>query len=141
MKLSPIFGIIVLLFREAVVVGAADCVNLALSVIPSCAQNCFLNGAPSVGCAGVDFNCQCEQEARLYAIAEDCVSTACPSASYQAVIDGGSSGEEYSTHGWPYLQSSNPLNSMQLCNRRIWRRHCRFHVRIGDGSSRDNTSS
>src|SRR5690348_15605145 len=72
---------------------AADCLNVALSVIPSCAQSCFINGAPSVGCGGTDFTCQCQQEAKLYAAIEGCVSAGCPSPSYQAVIDGASSGK------------------------------------------------
>ncbi|KAJ9156052.1 hypothetical protein NKR23_g1169 [Pleurostoma richardsiae] len=69
---------------------AQDCVNVALSAIPSCAQGCFLNGAPSVGCGGTDFACQCGKEAALYAAIEGCVFSSCPSASYQAVIDGAS---------------------------------------------------
>ena len=89
MKLRPLF----VLAGLAAVARAADCVGVALTAIPSCAQSCFLNGAPSVGCAGTDFGCQCQQEARLYAAVEGCVSTGCPSASYQAVIDGASSGK------------------------------------------------
>ncbi|KKY33525.1 putative mac1 interacting protein 1 [Diaporthe ampelina] len=67
---------------------AQDCINVALTAIPGCAQNCILNGAPSIGCQGTDFSCQCAQSAALYAAVEGCVSSACPSASYQAVIDG-----------------------------------------------------
>lgn len=67
---------------------AQDCINVALTAIPACAQNCILNGAPSIGCQGTDFSCQCAQSAALYAAVEGCVSSACPSASYQAVIDG-----------------------------------------------------
>ncbi|KAL1850733.1 hypothetical protein Daus18300_012811 [Diaporthe australafricana] len=75
-----------LLYCGAVV--AQDCINVALTAIPGCAQNCILNGAPSIGCQGTDFSCQCAQSAALYAAVEGCVSSACPSASYQAVIDG-----------------------------------------------------
>lgn len=74
------------------VVVAQDCLNVALTAIPGCAQNCILNGAPSIGCAGTDFSCQCAQSAALYAAVEGCVSSACPSASYQAVIDGSDEG-------------------------------------------------
>ncbi|KAK2608104.1 hypothetical protein N8I77_006737 [Diaporthe amygdali] len=70
------------------VVVAQDCINVALTAIPGCAQNCILNGAPSIGCQGTDFSCQCAQSAALFAAVEGCVQTACPSASYQAVIDG-----------------------------------------------------
>ncbi|KAK7728248.1 hypothetical protein SLS63_006696 [Diaporthe eres] len=75
---------------------AQDCINVALTAIPGCAQNCILNGAPSIGCQGTDFSCQCAQSAALYAAVEGCVSSACPSASYQAVIDGS---EEASSGG------------------------------------------
>ena len=95
MKLSHLLGAVFLAASETTLVRAADCVNVALGAIPSCAQSCFLNGAPSVGCGGTDFACQCEQEARLYAAIEGCVSSGCPSASYQAVIDGASTGEIY----------------------------------------------
>lgn len=71
---------------------AQDCINVALTAIPACAQNCILNGAPSIGCQGTDFSCQCAQSAALYAAVEGCVSSACPSASYQAVIDGSDEG-------------------------------------------------
>jgi hypothetical protein len=37
--------------------AAQDCVAIALTVIPSCAQSCFLTGAPSIGCGGTDFTC------------------------------------------------------------------------------------
>lgn len=83
-----------LLYCGAVV--AQDCINVALTAIPGCAQNCILNGAPSIGCQGTDFSCQCAQSAALYAAVEGCVSSACPSASYQAVIDGS---EEGMPHG------------------------------------------
>lgn len=97
MKPSHILGTILLLAArdDTALVRAADCLDVALSAIPSCAQSCFLDGAPSVGCSGTDFACQCAQEARLYAAIEGCVSTGCPSASYQAVIDGASTGNYY----------------------------------------------
>lgn len=72
--------------------AAQNCVATALSVIPSCAQNCILNGATTVGCGGTDFSCQCQKTAALYAAIDECVSSSCPSASYQAVIDGASTG-------------------------------------------------
>lgn len=85
---------------------AQDCINVALTAIPGCAQNCILNGAPSIGCQGTDFSCQCAQSAALYAAVEGCVSSACPSASYQAVIDGSEEGT--------WLESSVPLRLSQF---------------------------
>lgn len=102
MKLSHLVGAAFLAASQPALVQAADCVSVALGAIPSCAQSCFLNGAPSIGCAGTDFACQCENEAKLYAAIEGCVSDGCPSASYQAVIDGASTGE----HHRFYLPSS-----------------------------------
>ncbi|ROV93443.1 hypothetical protein VPNG_09619 [Cytospora leucostoma] len=72
----------------SILVVAQDCVNVALSTIPSCARHCILHGATSIGCQGTDFGCQCAASAALFAAIEDCVSTACPSGDYQAVIDG-----------------------------------------------------
>ncbi|KAL8344236.1 hypothetical protein RB601_004664 [Gaeumannomyces tritici] len=71
------------------VAAAQDCVATALKVIPQCAQACFIKGAPSIGCAGTDFQCQCKSQPKLMAAVEGCVQTACPTSSYQAVIDGG----------------------------------------------------
>lgn len=93
MKPTHFLGAFLLLASETTPARAADCASVALGAIPSCAQSCFLDGAPSVGCDGTDFACQCEHEAKLYAAIEGCVSSGCPSASYQAVIDGASSGE------------------------------------------------
>lgn len=72
---------------------AQNCAAVAVTAVPVCAQSCILDGAPSIGCDGTDFACQCDKEAALYAAIEGCVSSACPEASYQAVIDGASSGE------------------------------------------------
>lgn len=88
MKLTILVGAAALLVTEAV---AQDCLNVALTAIPSCAQSCFLDGAPAVGCGGTDFACQCNQEAALYAAIEGCVASGCSQPSYQAVIDGASS--------------------------------------------------
>ena len=49
---------------------AQDCAAVALESIPSCAQSCFLNSAPSIGCAQLDFACQCNNQAALFAAAE-----------------------------------------------------------------------
>ncbi|KAB5545898.1 MAC1 interacting protein 1 [Coniochaeta sp. 2T2.1] len=70
---------------------AADCAAIALKAIPQCAQSCFINGAPTIGCGSLDFACQCASEAKLYAAIEGCVAQGCPAPSYQAVIDGASS--------------------------------------------------
>jgi hypothetical protein len=94
MRISTVvLGGFLTLASEFLTVEAADCVGVALKEIPSCAQSCFVNGAPSIGCGGLDFGCQCQQEAALYAAIEGCVASGCPAASYQAVIDGASSGE------------------------------------------------
>lgn len=90
-----------ILFCCAGLAHAQNCVATALSVIPSCAQNCIINGATAVGCGGTDFGCQCQKTAALFAAADGCVSSACPSASYQAVIDGASTGMSPSTYVLP----------------------------------------
>lgn len=71
---------------------AQNCVATALAVIPGCAQNCILEGAPTIGCDGLDFPCQCAKSAALMAAVEPCVAAACPPVSYQAVINGASTG-------------------------------------------------
>ncbi|KAB5577966.1 hypothetical protein GE09DRAFT_536167 [Coniochaeta sp. 2T2.1] len=86
--------IIQLLLGAALLIAvteAADCAAVALKAIPQCAQSCFINGAPTIGCGSLDFACQCASEAKLYAAIEGCVATGCPAPSYQAVIDGASS--------------------------------------------------
>ncbi|TLD19096.1 hypothetical protein PspLS_09950 [Pyricularia sp. CBS 133598] len=70
------------------VATAQDCVSVALSAIPSCAQSCFLNGAPTIGCAGTDFKCQCQQQAKMFAAVESCVQKSCPESEFQKTIDG-----------------------------------------------------
>ncbi|KAL2136298.1 hypothetical protein VTI74DRAFT_4533 [Chaetomium olivicolor] len=65
-----------------------DCTSVALTAIPSCAQHCFLENAPTIGCGGLDFACQCKQQAALYAAIEGCVASSCPSSEFQNVIDG-----------------------------------------------------
>ncbi|KAI1087911.1 hypothetical protein F5B19DRAFT_43076 [Rostrohypoxylon terebratum] len=81
----------IVLFTTNMVVQAADCLDVAQAEIPSCAQSCFLEDAPSVGCGGLDFTCQCRNEAALYAAVEPCVASSCSESSFQAVIDGASS--------------------------------------------------
>lgn len=81
------------LFATKMIAQAADCLDVAQAEIPSCAQSCFLENAPSVGCGGLDFTCQCQNEATLYAAIEPCVASGCSESSFQAVIDGASSGE------------------------------------------------
>lgn len=92
MKLLALFSTLALTY-VGLVVAAKDCASVASTEIPSCAQNCILNGAPTIGCEATNFSCQCEQSAALFAAIEGCVATACPSSSYQAVIDGSSAGE------------------------------------------------
>lgn len=69
-----------------------DCTSVALTSIPSCAQPCFLNKASEIGCGGLDFTCQCEKQAALYAAIEGCVVDSCAAEEYQAVVDGAESG-------------------------------------------------
>lgn len=88
-----LLGAALLMTGELAVVSAENCAAVALTAIPQCAQSCFLNGAPTIGCGSLDFACQCASEAKLYAAIEGCVAAGCPSASYQAVIDGASTGE------------------------------------------------
>ncbi|KAI2617319.1 hypothetical protein GGS26DRAFT_409486 [Hypomontagnella submonticulosa] len=80
-----------ILFAARSVVCAAGCLEVAQTEIPSCGQSCFVENAPSVGCDGTDFVCQCQKEAALYAVIEPCVASGCPEPSFQAVIDGASS--------------------------------------------------
>ncbi|KAI1134318.1 hypothetical protein F5Y05DRAFT_417372 [Hypoxylon sp. FL0543] len=79
------------LFAADAIVRAADCLGVAQTAIPSCAQSCFVENAPSVRCHGTDFACQCQNEASLYAAIESCVAFGCPEPSFQAVVDGASS--------------------------------------------------
>lgn len=72
--------------------GGSKCMMVALTKIPKCAQMCFMKGAPDIGCSGTDFACQCSQRASMMAAIEGCVKDGCPSAKYQAVIDGGQAG-------------------------------------------------
>lgn len=88
-----IFLVSASLFTAEGVVQAADCLSVALTEIPSCAQSCFAQNAAMVGCDGTDFGCQCQNKAMLYAAIEPCVASGCPESSFQAVIDGASSGQ------------------------------------------------
>lgn len=90
MKLSTaVLGGFLSLASQFHAVVAADCVSVALKEIPSCAQSCFISAAPTIGCGGLDFACQCQQQPALMAAIEGCVASQCPSSSFQAVIDGG----------------------------------------------------
>lgn len=91
--IQVLLGAALLITGQLAEVSAENCAAVALTAIPHCAQSCFLNGAPTIGCGSLDFACQCASEAKLYAAIEGCVATGCPSASYQGVIDGASSGE------------------------------------------------
>ena len=69
-----------------------DCGPVATSAVPECAQACFTNGAPEVGCDPHDYGCQCQPDAlaSLSQILVPCVATACPPASIPVVIEGAS---------------------------------------------------
>ncbi|KAK0618084.1 hypothetical protein B0T17DRAFT_618716 [Bombardia bombarda] len=90
MKLSPVH-LIGVFFVAGVQSQFTGCTAVAVTAIPSCAQSCFIDNAPSVGCGGFDFACQCEKEASFYAAIEGCVDSSCPSSVHQGVIDGASS--------------------------------------------------
>ena len=92
MKLSTI-QLAVALFVASVRSQGTDCTAVALTSIPACAQTCFVEGAPTIGCGGLDFACQCRQEAALYAAIENCVASSCPSSDFEKVIDGATTGE------------------------------------------------
>ncbi|KAI1104803.1 hypothetical protein F4804DRAFT_305908 [Jackrogersella minutella] len=79
------------LFAAKAMAQATSCLDIAQINIPSCAQSCLLQDAPLAGCEGVNFTCQCQNEAILYAAIEPCVASGCPESSFQAVIDGASS--------------------------------------------------
>jgi hypothetical protein len=62
-------------------------------LIPSCARACFINAASTIGCAPLDFACQCGQQASLHAAVEACVASSCSPSDYEKVIDGIATGE------------------------------------------------
>ncbi|KAK3389086.1 hypothetical protein B0T20DRAFT_94090 [Sordaria brevicollis] len=76
------------LFLAGVNAQVSGCVGVALKVIPSCAQACFIDNAPSVGCDGFDFACQCKKQADFMAAIESCVIKSCEASQFQDVIDG-----------------------------------------------------
>lgn len=95
--MKTIVGIVAsVVFLASGAAAAENCASVAVTAIPSCAQSCFLEGASYVGCDSLDFGCQCGKEAALYAAIEPCVATGCPAASFQAVINGASSGKSRS---------------------------------------------
>ncbi|KAH9434671.1 hypothetical protein MCOR02_003636 [Pyricularia oryzae] len=100
------------------VATAQDCISVALSAIPSCAQPCFLNGAPTIGCSGTDFKCQCQQQAKMFAAVESCVQKSCPESEFQKTIDGSdkvctcaSGGPASNNAGAPEIPSTRPASS------------------------------
>ncbi|KAJ4364268.1 hypothetical protein N0V85_009297 [Neurospora sp. IMI 360204] len=76
------------LFLAGVNAQLSGCTAVAVKVIPSCAQTCFIDNAPSIGCDGFDFACQCEKQASFFAAIESCVADSCESSQFQNVIDG-----------------------------------------------------
>lgn len=93
MKLPSLLPAVAVFSHLNGAVLAASCINTAFALVPTCAQSCILSGAPSVGCGGTDFECQCQKTAALFAVVDSCVSLSCPADSYQAVIDGVDLGE------------------------------------------------
>jgi len=70
-----------------------DCTSVALVAIPSCAQPCYLENAPSIGCEGLDFACQCKQQSAMFAAIQGCVASKCPESLFEKVVDGSAEGE------------------------------------------------
>jgi hypothetical protein len=128
-RIQYLLGAVLLMIGELAVVNAENCAAIALAVIPQCAQSCFLNGAPTIGCGAVDFACQCASEAKLYAAIEGCVASGCPSPSYQAVIDGASSGELL-PRGIPVSPYTDTRYSMRMRN--SWLSSRRLNDRVRD---------
>lgn len=81
------------LFLAGVNAQISGCTGVALKVIPSCAQACFIDNAPSVGCDGFDFACQCKKQADFMAAIESCVIKSCEASQFQDVIDGAAEGK------------------------------------------------
>lgn len=92
MKFStiPVVGALLLAGANAQLSG---CTAVAVKVIPSCAQACFIDNAPTVGCDGFDFACQCQKQAAFFAAIESCVADSCEASEFQKVIDGAEEGE------------------------------------------------
>ena len=88
----PVLGAAALLFLSRRVHAGENCLNVALSAVPSCAQPCYLEGAPTIGCDGLDFACQCAKQAAMFAAIEGCVADKCPAAEVEGVIDGSDKG-------------------------------------------------
>lgn len=88
-------GALALLISIAYAGGDGDCLSVALAAIPGCAQECYLHGAPTIGCDGLDFACQCGKQAAMFAAIEGCVAAACAEAEFPAVIDGAAQGEHF----------------------------------------------
>lgn len=93
MKISPAHLLATLFIAEiqAQSLPPNSCAAVAATAVPKCAQSCFINNAPSVGCGGLDFACQCEKKASFFAAVEGCVGSSCQSSEFQKVIDGASS--------------------------------------------------
>ncbi|KAL0466596.1 hypothetical protein QR685DRAFT_450962 [Neurospora intermedia] len=76
------------LFVAGVNAKVSGCMAVAVKAIPNCAQTCFIDNAPSIGCDGFDFACQCEKQAAFFAAIESCVADSCETSQFQPVIDG-----------------------------------------------------
>ncbi|KAK3336137.1 hypothetical protein B0T19DRAFT_29007 [Cercophora scortea] len=88
MKLSSVQLIGALFAAAGAHAQLTGCAAVAVTAIPSCAQSCFIDNAPAVGCGGFDFACQCQKEAAFFAAIESCVASSCASSLFQDVIDG-----------------------------------------------------
>lgn len=118
MKLSTIaIGTAALFAAGPVLSQGADCTSVALKAIPACAQHCFLEGAPTMGCGGLDFACQCRQEAAMHAAIESCVASSCASSQFQSIIDGAATGKSRDA---PTVCMADRGNSLPVRRGIIW---------------------
>ena len=72
----------------------ANCTSAALSTIPACALPCFVHGAATIGCGGLDVACLCRQQAALLAAVEPCMATSCNATELQDALDGAEAGAQ-----------------------------------------------
>ena len=72
----------------------ANCTSAALSSIPACALPCFVHGAATIGCGGLDVACLCRQQAALLAAVEPCMATSCNDTELQDALDAAEAGAQ-----------------------------------------------
>ncbi|KAK0631936.1 hypothetical protein B0T14DRAFT_559674 [Immersiella caudata] len=91
-----------------------DCASVALSAIPSCAQPCYLENAPSIGCAGLDFACQCKQKNAMFNAVQGCVATKCPESLFEKIVDGSNEVCDCAAPGYTEPAAPEPTSATTL---------------------------